>query len=251
MVVVARVALPSSQQAGVRAAKMPTSGTYNFTLDLADIMEEAFERCGDELRTGYDYLTARRSLNLLLLEWQNKGLTLWKVKNASQALTVGQISYPLSAEKQDIIEGLLRTDEGDAASQTDLSIRRVSISNYARQTNKLTRGRPTQYWVERGVNQITIHMWPVPDDRRPYVFNYYYVERIQDAGKPASLTVDVDDRYLPALTAGLAYYVSMKKAPDKTAGLKMIYDEQWDLAADTSREKASFFLKPGGNYHRI
>lgn len=230
---------------------MATSGTFDFSLDLADIMEEAFERCGKELRTGYDYLTARRSLNLLLLEWDNKGLTLWKVKNASQTLVQGQIAYPLSAEKLDIVEGLLRTDEGDITKQTDLSMKRESISNYARQTNKLTQARPTQYWVERSVNGITINVWPVPDGRREYVFNYYYVERIQDTGEPASLTVDVDDRYLPALTAGLAYYVSMKKAADRTAGLKIIYDEQWTLASDAARNKASFFMKPGGNYHRV
>jgi hypothetical protein len=230
---------------------MASSGTWNFSLDLADIMEEAYERCGDELRTGYDYLTARRSLNLLLLEWSNKGLTLWKVKNASEALVQGQVAYPLSAEKLDIIEGLLRTDEGDITQQTDLSMKRESISNYARQTNKLTQGRPTQFWVERSVNQITVNVWPVPDGRRDYVFNYYYVERIEDAGKPASLTIDVDDRYLPALTAGLAYYVSMKKAPDRTAGLKGIYEEAWTLASDAARNKASFFMKPGGNYHRV
>jgi len=230
---------------------MATSGTFNFSLDLSDIMEEAFERCGQEMRTGYDYLTARRSLNLLLLEWSNKGLTLWKVKNASEPLVAGQTAYPLSAEKLDIIEGLLRTNEGDISQQTDLSMKRESISNYARQTNKLTQARPTQYWVERGVNGITINVWPVPDARQAYVFNYYYVERIQDAGTPASLTIDVDDRYLPALTAGLAYYVSMKKAPERTSGLKMIYDEQWTLASDAARNKASFFMKPGGNYHRV
>jgi hypothetical protein len=230
---------------------MASSGTWNFTLDLADIMEDAFERCDQELRSGYDYLTARRSLNLLLLEWSNKGLTLWKVKNASEALVQGQIAYPLSAEKQDIIEGLLRTDEGDITAQTDLSMKRESISNYARQTNKLTQARPTQYWVERGVNGIIVNVWPVPDGRRSYVFNYYYVERIEDSGKPASLTVDVDDRYLPALVAGLAYYISMKKAPERTAGLKGIYDEQWELASDAARNKASFFMKPGGNYNRI
>lgn len=230
---------------------MASSGTFNFSLDLADIMEDAFERCGQEMRTGYDYLTSRRSLNLLLLEWSNKGLTLWKVKNASEPLVAGQVAYPLSTEKIDIIEGLLRTDEGNINSQTDLSMKRESISNYARQTNKLTAGRPTQYWVERGVNQITVNVWPVPDGTKQYVFNYYYVERMEDAGQPANLTVDVDDRYLPALVAGLAYYISMKKAADRTAGLKMVYDEQWELAADASRNKASFFMKPGGNYHRV
>ena len=128
---------------------MATSGTWDFNLDISDIIEEAYERVGSELRTGYDYRTARRSLDLLLLDWQNRGLNLWTVKNDSQTLTQGVSSYAFSPEKLDIIEGLLRTDAGNASKQTDLTMNRMSISQYAHQTNKLTQGRPIQYWVER------------------------------------------------------------------------------------------------------
>ena len=227
---------------------MATSGTYNFTLDIADIIEEAYERTGDELRSGYDYRTARRSLDMLLLEWQNRGLNLWTVGSASQALTAGQASYTLSAEKLDIIDALLRTDAGDTSKQTDLYMRRMSLNDYARQSNKLTQGKPTQYWVERTTDDINVYVWPVPDSAVTYTLFYYFMERIEDSGKPGSNTVDVPDRYLPALTAGLAYKLAMKKA-DKmqiAPALKVEYEEQWQQASEAARDKASFFIKPGG-----
>lgn len=226
---------------------MATSGTFNFTLDIADVLEEAYERIGGELRTGYDYRTARRSLDMLLLEWQNKGLNLWKVKNDSLPLVAGTGSYTLDPERLDIIEGMLRQNEGNATSQTDLFMRRISVSNWARQTNKLLEGRPTQFYVSRSTDAITVDFWPVPQDNT-YVFNYYYMERIEDSGKPASNTLDVPARYLPVLVAGLAYYLALKTpaAAASLPALKTVYDEQWDLAADASREKASLFIKPGG-----
>jgi len=225
---------------------MTSSGTWAFSLDITDVAEEAYERIGKELRTGYDYKTARRSLDLLLLEWQNRGLNLWTIKTASQALTASTASYTLSNEKLDIIEAVLRTDAGDATKQTDLHMKRVSVSTYARQTNKLQTGRPTQYWISRAPEAITVHVWPVPDSAQTYTLFYYYMERIEDTGKPGSNTVDVPARYLPALTAGLAYYLALK-TPDAMAyipTLKTVYDEAWELAADSSREKASLFIVP-------
>lgn len=230
---------------------MATSGTWNFNLDISDIIEEAYERVGSELRTGYDYRTARRSLDLLLLDWQNRGLNLWTVKNDSQTLTQGVSSYALSPEKLDIIEGLLRTDAGNASKQTDLTMNRMSISQYAHQTNKLTQGRPIQYWVERSPTNITVNLWPVPDGQQTYVFNYYYMERIEDSGQPGSNTIDVPARYLPCLTAGLTYYLSLK-TPEaiKSAQLyKQVYEEQWNNASDAARNKASLQLVPGGYNH--
>jgi len=225
---------------------MATSGVWNFTLDLPDIIEEAYERVDSELITGYDYRTARRSLDLLLLEWQNKGLNLWAVKNASQTLTSGTGAYALSGEKLDIIEGLLRTDAGNASSQSDLSMRRVSVSTFAKQTNKLSTGRPTQYWVERTPTAITVNVWPVPDSAQTYVFNYYYMERIEDTGSAGTNNVDVPARHLPALVSGLAYYIGLKtpSAKPKLQILMAEYERQWDLAADSSREKASWYLRP-------
>ena len=227
---------------------MATSETFAFNLDIGDIIEEAYERCGLECRSGYDYRTARRSLNMLMLEWQNRGLNLWTVKNASQTLTAGTSTYALTADKLDIIEGVCRTDAGDTSLQSDLSMTRISVSTYSQQTNKLTQGRPLQYYVERTPTNLNLVFWPVPDDAKTYVFNYYYMERIEDAGNAANLNMDVPARYLPCLTAGLAYYVSMKRKESQQIApmLKQVYDEQWELASDGARERASLQVSPGG-----
>ena len=227
---------------------MATSGTFAFTLDLADAMEEAYERCGLELRSGYDYRTARRSLNMLMLEWQNRGLNLWSVKNTSQTLTAGTSTYALTSEKLEIVEAVCRTDAGDTSLQADLSMTRISVATYAQQTNKLTDGRPIQYFVERTPSNLNIIVWPVPDSAKTYVFNYYYIERIEDAGTTSSLNMDIPARYLPCLTAGLAYYIAMKKPEAQSLApmLKQVYDEKWEMASDESREKASFQVSPCG-----
>jgi len=227
---------------------MATSGTFAFTLDLADAMEEAYERCGLELRSGYDYRTARRSLNMLMLEWQNRGLNLWSVKNTSQTLTAGTSTYALTSEKLEIVEAVCRTDAGDTSLQADLSMTRISVSTYAQQTNKLTDGRPIQYFVERTPSNLNIIVWPVPDSAKTYIFNYYYIERIEDAGTTSCLNMDIPARYLPCLTAGLAYYIAMKKPEAQSLApmLKQVYDEQWEMASDAAREKASFQVSPGG-----
>ncbi len=227
---------------------MATSTTWAFTLDLPEIIEEAFERVGGELRSGYNYRTARRSLDLLMLEWQNRGLNLWTVKNASQTLTSGTASYALSNEKLDIIEGVIRTDAGDTSKQSDLTIKRISVSSYSQQTNKLQTGKPVQYYISRAPGAITVTFWPVPDSITTYVFNYYYLERIEDTGTPGSNTVDVPARFLPPLIAGLAFQIGLK-TPAAMSALPILekeYERQWELAADSAREKASLRLVPGG-----
>jgi|TARA_R100001443_G_scaffold48729_1_gene61137 hypothetical protein len=227
---------------------MATSTTFNFTLDIGDIIEEAYERAGLELRSGYDYKTARRSLDLLMLEWQNRGLNLWTVKNASQTLTAGTSSYDLTAEKIEIIEASLRTDAGDSSNQSDLTMERISVVQYSHLTNKLTEGRPLQYYVGRSPDNITINLWPVPDAQETYVFSYYYLERIEDSGKPASNNMDVPDRYLPCLVSGLAYNIALKRpeSAQYVPALKEIYEEQWNLVSDAFREKAALYVTPGG-----
>ena len=227
---------------------MATSTTFNFTLDIGDIIEEAYERAGLELRSGYDYKTARRSLDLLMLEWQNRGLNLWTVKNASQTLTAGTSSYDLTAEKIEIIEASLRTDAGDSSNQSDLTMERISAVQYSHLTNKLTQGRPLQYYVERSPSNITINMWPVPDSQETYTFVYYYLERIEDSGKPASNNMDVPDRYLPCLVSGLAYNIALKRpeSVQLVPVLKEIYEEQWNMVSDAFREKAALYVTPGG-----
>ena len=231
---------------------MATSGTYAFTLDLSDILEEAYERAGLELRSGYDYRTARRSLDLMFLEWQNRGLNLWTVQEDTQTLTAGTGRYALSSDQLDVIEASLRTDDGDADKQTDLTMSRISISQYSHLTNKLTQGRPIQYWIEKDPGAIALNVWPVPDDAVTYKINYYYIQRVEDTGSPASNNVDIPSRFLPCMAAGLAYHISVKRpeASDRAPLLKQIYDEQWDLAADADRDKSSFYMVPGG-YSRV
>ena len=225
---------------------MATSGTHAFTLDIGEIIEEAYERIGVESRSGYDYRTARRSLDLLLLEWQNKGLNLWSVKQGSQALTAGTASYTLDPERLDVIEAYHRT--GSGTSQSDSRLTRMSISTYSQLTTKNMQGTPNQYWIDRTPTDITVTLWPVPQAADTLI--YHYIERVEDTGKPGSNTVDVPARHLPALVAGLAYYLATK-SPEKMAMvpvLREVYNEQWDLAADASRDKSSLFLRPSASY---
>ena len=231
---------------------MATSGTYSFNLDLSDILEEAYERAGLELRSGYDYRTARRSLDLMFLEWQNKGLNLWTVQEDTQTLTAGTGRYALSSDQLDIVEASLRTDDGDADKQSDMTMTRISIIQYSHLTNKLTQGRPVQYWIEKDPGAIALNVWPVPDDAVTYKINYYYIQRVEDTGSPASNNVDIPARFMPCMAAGLAYYISVKRpeASERAPLLKQIYDEQWDLAADADRDKSSFYMTPGG-YSRV
>ena len=227
---------------------MATSGTYAFNLDLGDIMEEAYERCGLELRSGFDYRTARRSLNLLMLDWQNRGLSLWAVKSASITLVAGTGTYTLTPEKLDIIEAFMRTNAGDITQQSDLTMQRISIAQYSQQTNKLLQGRPIQYWVEQAPTGITFNVWPVPDGSQTWTLGYYYMERVEDSGTPASLDMDVPARFLPCLVAGLAYMIAIKKpqAETRIPFLKGDYEEQWTMASDSAREKAALYVVPGG-----
>ena len=231
---------------------MATSGTYAFNLDLSDILEEAYEMAGLELRSGYDYRTARRSLDLMFLEWQNKGLNLWTVQEGSQTLTAGTSRYVLTGDQLDVIEASLRTDDGDSDKQTDLTMSRISVSQYSHLTNKLTQGRPIQFWIEKDPGAIALNVWPVPDDAVTYKINYYYIQRVEDTGSPASNNVDIPARFMPCMAAGLAYYISIKRpeASDRAPLLKQVYDEQWNLAADADRDKSSLYMVPGG-YSRV
>jgi hypothetical protein len=170
---------------------MATSGTFAFNLDLSDSIEEAFERAGLELRSGYDYRTARRSIDLLMLEWQNRGLNLWTVKEGTQTLTPGTSRYALDGKIFDIIEAYLRTDAGETTSQFDQSMSRISVSQYAHLSNKLTQSKPLEFYVEQTPDGIAVNLWPVPDSQETYTFGYYYMERIEDSGKPASNNMDL------------------------------------------------------------
>lgn len=224
---------------------MATSGTATFNMDLTELVEEAFERAGSEMRTGYDLRTARRSLNLMFTDWANRGINLWTVEQGSQALTAGTGTYTLPADTVDLLEHVIRTDSGSAANQADLSLSRISVSTYSSIPNKLTTGRPVQVYIDRQTSAPSINLWPVPDTAETYTLVYWRLRRIQDAGNGVN-TMDVPFRFLNCLTAGLAYYLALKlpNGLERIGLLKQQYDEAWELAATEDREKATFQLVP-------
>jgi hypothetical protein len=237
---------------------MTTSGVANFDLEFTEIAEEAWERAGREMRSGYDLRTARRSMNLMMVEWANRGINLFTIEQGEIPLNQGQSTYPLPLDTIDVIEHVVRT--GTAQNQQDLSISRISVSTYATIPNKQTQGRPIQVWVQRLTGQTypltsgyepgeTVHpkmtVWPVPNQDNFYTLVYWRLRRIQNAGA-GSETPDMSFRFLPALTAGLAYHIAMKvpELVDRIPMLKAAYDEQFDLAAAEDREKASVRFVP-------
>lgn len=231
---------------------MTTSGTQTFNLDLNNLIEEAFERCGAELRTGYDFRTARRSLNLLTIEWANRGINLWTIEQGEIAMVQGQITYNLPVDTIDLLDSVIRTQSG--IDQTDINISRISVSTYASIPNKNAQGRPIQVWIDRqsgatepttGINYPTINVWPAPEQSNYYTYVYWRLKRIQDAGN-GTTDQDIPFRMLPCMVAGLAYYLSMKiaGAENRIEMLKMAYEEQWALASTEDREKAPLRLAP-------
>lgn len=229
-----------------------TSGTSTFNLNLNDIVEEAFERCGGELRTGYDLRTARRSLNLLTIEWANRGINLWTIDEGTIPLVAGQAEYGMPVDTIDILDHVVRTQTGQG--QTDINISRISVDTYSTIPNKNAQGRPIQLWYRRlsgqdeggGVIQYpTINVWPVPDQSNYYTLVVWRLRRIQDAGGGVNIQ-DIPFRFLPCMVAGLAYHMSLKipEASDRIPMLKAMYDELWQQAADEDREKAPLRIAP-------
>ena len=228
---------------------MATSGTTAFNMDFTEIAEEAWERAGREMRSGYDLRTARRSMNLLTIEWQNRGINLWTIDEGTVTLVKGTSQYDLPADTIDLLEQVIRTDSGDQYTQQDLTINRISVSTYASIPNKLTQGRPIQVYIERLVANPKINVWPVPDKNDEYIFKYYRMRRIQDAGSGVE-TADVNFRFLPCLVAGLAYYIAMKdpELANRIPLLKEIYEEQFKLAAEEDRVKTPAKFVPRMSY---
>jgi hypothetical protein len=301
---------------------MTTSSTTAFNLDLNDLIEEAFERCGLELRTGYDFRTARRSLNLLTVEWANRGLNLWTVEQGQITMNTGQATYALPNDTIDLLDQTIRQNNG-TTNQIDINISRISEPTYMTIPNKLTQGRPIQVWINRQSGQTntiasttlngaidaddtaitltstiglatsgfikvdnetivysnisgnqllncsrgqdnttaaphltatsvftqnlpSINVWPTPNAGGGYVFVYYRLRRMQDAGTGVT-EQDIPFRFIPCMVAGLAYYISMKKpevAPDRIMMLKQDYEQQFQLAAEEDREKAPIRFVP-------
>ena len=231
---------------------MTTSGTTAFNLNLNELVEEAFERCGAELRTGYDLRTARRSLNLLTIEWANRGINLWTIEQGQIAMVQGQIVYDLPVDTIDLLDHVVRTQTGQG--QTDINISRISIDTYSTIPNKNAQGRPIQVWINRqsgatepgtGVAYPQINVWPAPEQSNYYTFVYWRLRRIQDAGNGVT-TQDIPFRFIPCMVAGLAFHLS-KKIPgalERTQMLKAEYEELWQQAADEDREKAALRIAP-------
>jgi hypothetical protein len=224
---------------------MAVSGTNVFNLDLTEIVEEAFERAGSEMRTGYDLRTARRSLNLLFADWANRGLNMWTFEQGTIAMVPGTATYNLPADTVDLMEHVIRTGAGNASTQADLTITRISVSTYATIPNKLQQARPIQVWIERKQEIPTITVWPVPDNSQTYTFVYWRLRRIDDAGTGIN-TMDVPFRFLPCMVAGLAYYLALKvpNGAERLPVLKQQYDEAWELASTEDREKAAVRFVP-------
>ena len=221
---------------------MTTSSSTNFELDVAEYIEEAFERCGLELRTGYDLQTAKRSMNIMLAEWANRGLNQWTIEQRTQTLTANDSDYSLGTDVIDILSAVVRR------STTDFSMSRISRDTYLATPNKSTTGRPTQFFLDR---QITpnLKIWPTPENSTDVII-YDALTRMQDADAVTN-TMEIPFRFYPCLTAGLAYYISMKKAPDRIQLLKTVYEEEFERAMGEDRDRSSFTVTPQLNYYKV
>ena len=221
---------------------MTTTGTTDFDLDFTEIAEESWERAGREMRSGYDLRTARRSMNLMLIEWQNRGINMWTIDEGSLPLVDGTATYTLPADTIDLLEHVIRT--GSGSSQSDLSLTRISVSDYSSITNKTSEGRPLQIWINRLRDAPTVTLWPVPDSNS-YTLQYWRMRRMEDAGNGVE-TADMTFRFYPCLVAGLAYHIAMK-VPDLAPRLPLLkeeYENQFAMAASEDREKSTWRIVP-------
>jgi len=217
---------------------MATSNTTNFNLSIDDLVEEAFERCGMRPTSGYQLNSARRSLNLLFLDWANRGLNLWTIEQATYTLTQGTAEITLPTDTVNVLEAIIRqTSQGI---NSDVYIERISREDYLNVPNKTSQARPAQFYVQRA-NPTKVFFYPAAD--QTYTFVYYQIRRIQDAGGYTN-TADINFRFLPCLASGLAYQLSLKFAPDRTAALKAIYEEDFLRAAMEDRDTASVQFVP-------
>ena len=221
---------------------MATSNSRDFDLDVAELVEEAYERCGLEVKTGYDAKTARRSLNLMFADWANRGINLWTVQLGTQTLTAGTTEYTLTADVVDLLEVVVRRDN------TDFQVQRISRSDYQNLPNKTTSGRPSSIFVDKQIIP-KINLWPSPENSTD-VLRYYFIQRIQDADAAVN-NMDAPFRFLPCMAAGLAYYLSVKKAPDRVQLLKSIYEEEFQRASDMDQDRVPTRLTPSLDYLRV
>lgn len=220
---------------------MTVSNSKNFELDVAEYIEEAFERCGLEVRTGYDLKTAKRSLNLMLTEWANRGLNQWTIKQRTQTVTQADGEYDLGTDVIDVLSLVVRRDN------TDFALTRVSRDTFLSIPNKTTQGRPSQFFLDR---QITpnLKIWPIPENSTDVIY-YDALTRMDDADAQVN-TLDMPFRFYPCLAAGLAYYIALKRAPNRLQLLKAVYEEEFERAMAEDRDRASFNVVPQFEYFR-
>ena len=223
---------------------MALSGSKDFELDVADYVEEAFERCGLELRTGYDLKSATRSLNLMLAEWANRGLNQWTVKEKTVAMVKDTSTYNIDSTNAtapiDVLDVYIRETVGTET--TDLPMTRLSRAEYSHITTKSSTGKPNQFLIDKQ-STPTITIWPVPDKSSTYTVYMNVLTRMDDADAGAN-TLGMPFRFYPCLAAGLAYYMSLKRAPDRTQMLKALYEEEFQRALSTDEDRASFKISP-------
>lgn len=221
---------------------MATSGSRDFNLDVGEIIEEAYERCGLEVRTGYDARTARRSLNLMFADWANRGLNLWTVAQGTTDLVQGTSTYTLTADVVGMLEMVLRRDG------TDYEVERISRGDYLTFPNKTDQGRPSQFYFNRQIDPV-ITLWQTPENSTDQLI-YYYVQRIEDADALVN-TTDMPFRFYPCMVAGLSYYLSMKRAPERIQILKAVYEEEFQRAAEEDEDRVPLKLQPSSRYLRV
>ena len=223
---------------------MAVSGSKDFELDVADYVEEAFERCGLELRTGYDLKSANRSLNLMLAEWANRGLNQWTIKQNAIPMLTGTITYNLdptdSTAAIDVLDVFVR--EEFQGTNTDIPLSRMSRAEYSHLATKTTTGKPNQFFVDKQLSP-TVTVWPQPDKNNTYTLYVNVLTRMDDAGGGAN-SLQMPFRFYPCLTAGLSYYLALKKAPEKVQMLKQLYEEEFTRAMSQDEERASFRIAP-------
>jgi hypothetical protein len=221
---------------------MTTSSSTDFNLDVAEYIEEAFERCGLEAKTGYDLQTARRSMNIMLAEWANRGLNQWTIEQRTQALTANDSEYSLGTDIIDILSVVVRR------SGTDFSMTRISRDTFINLPNKTSTSRPTQYFLDR---QITpnLKLYPTPENSTDVII-YDALTRMQDADTQVN-TLEIPFRFIPCLTAGLAYYIAMKRAPDRIQLLKTVYEEEFERAMAEDRDRSAFNVSPKLDYYKV
>ena len=218
---------------------MALSGSTNFEPNVTEFIEEAYERCGLELRTGYDLKTAIRSVNLMLAEWANRGLNQWTIEQATQTVTEGQTDYTLNANIIDVLDCSIRRNTN--GTDLDLQMSRISRSEYLNIPTKSTKSRPSQFFLDK-LNTPVLKIWPAPENSTDVlVFNK--IVRMDDADKPTN-TMDMPFRFYPCFAAGLAYYIAIKKAPDRVVMLKQMYEEEFERALSQDEDRSSFRIAP-------